>query len=226
MVIYYSPDGINWTKHPNPGGWLGGSVWYASYNPFKSKYTFTFRDNLPHIHNGRLARYIETNQETDTWGKWDNGKGNGNKKIQPNDPVPWITADKYDLNYTNRPPGIYCAIPVPYESMMVNLLCVYHSGDGVSKRCSLHAGFSRDGFHYTRNPDRNYPLIPETKTKTYTLSTGGNLLIVNDRIFVYYIYKADGKMYCGVASLRRDGFVSLETTPTLFCNFGGSPPML
>lgn len=209
VMMYYSADGIHWNPSNKRGGWLGGSVWYLSYNPFRNKYVYTMRDNLPD--KGRITRYIEVSHELDTWPKWDDGKGNGQKIYKEGYPVPFCMADNLDIHYTKRKAGIYAAVLVPYESIMVNLFSVYHSGDGFNKRCSLHAGFSRDGFHYTREHEGRKPIVSESGSKYYILATGGNICIVNEQIYIYYIYKHNNSMNTGVGSLRRDGFVSLKT---------------
>lgn len=213
LIIYYSPDGINWTEADRTGGWVGGSVWYLCYNPFRDSYVYSLRDNLPHLAKGRMVRFMEVKHELDTWPKWEDGSGNGYRNYLEDHPVPFCVADHLDVNYTRRRPGTYCAHLVPYENLMVNLFCVYHGGDGFHKRCSLYAGFSRDGFHYTRDndPKERKPLIPETFKKFYILATGGNLCLVNERIHLYYIYKHGKSMYCGLSTLRRDGFVSLQS---------------
>lgn len=209
--VHTSPDGIQWNEEPKRGGHMGGSVWYCSYNPFRQKWLFTMRDNLPHLAKGRLVRYMEVDNLLDQWPKWDDGQGNGLKKYVSGHPVQFCMADNLDVGYTRRKPGIYCAILLPYESIMVNLFSVYHGGDGFKKRCSTYAGFSRDGFHYTREHEGRLPLIPETKTKYYICPTGGNMLIIDERIYLYYFYKTGNYMNTGVSTLRRDGFVSLQS---------------
>ena len=208
--VYSSPDGINW-KSEGFGGPIGGSIWYASYNPFKNKFLFTMRDNMSFLSNARVARYVEVDNLQDTWKEWQSG-GKGYRNYEEGQPIYWTLSDGLDLNYTKRKSDVYCAHLAPYESIMVNLMSIYHSGDGFNKRCSIHAGFSRDGFHFNRDTSENRkPLIPETAKKYYMIPTAGNILIVGERIFIYYFYKSGSSMNSGVATLRRDGFASLQS---------------
>ena len=212
IKIYYSPDGIRWTPSQKDGGWVGGSVWYMGFNPFRQRFIFTMRDNLSYAARGWLARYMEVDNVEDTWPKWDDGGGNGNPKYKAGQPVQYSMSDNLDIHYTSRKPGVYCAYMAPYESIMVNLFSIFHSGDGFGKRMSLYSGYSRDGFHYTRdNETRDKPLIPETNSKFYICPAGGNICISNDnnRIMLYYFYKTGNKMNTGCATLRRDGFVNV-----------------
>lgn len=212
IKIYYSPDGINWTNSNTVGGWIGGSVWFLSWNPFRHKYIFTMRDNLIYASRGRLARYMEVDTITQPWSKWEDGAGNGSDKYVTGQPVQYCISDQDDYHYTSRSPGVYCAHMVAYESIMVNLFSIYHSGDGFNKRMSIYAGYSRDGFHYTRdNERRDRPLIPEMGSKSYMCPVGGNLCVTPDRVMIYYFYKEGSGMYSGCATIRRDGWVHLES---------------
>jgi hypothetical protein len=212
IKIYYSPDGINWSSSETDGGWVGGSVWFLSWNPFRKKYIFTMRDNLIYASRGRLARYMEVEEISKGWPKWEDGSGNGSERYTAGQPVQYCISDQNDYHYTSRSPGVYCAHMVAYESIMVNLFSIYHSGDGFNKRMSIYAGYSRDGFHYTRdNEVRNRPLIPEMGSKTYMCAVGGNICVTSDRVLIYYFYKENSGMYTGCATIRRDGWVHIES---------------
>ncbi len=241
--IYYSKNGINWYSDNFKGGNVGGSPWYTSYNPFNKKYIFTMRDNLPHIKLTRIIRYKEVENLNEKWPIWFTTRSygaEGSKKYNPLYPYYWCMADKYDKLKIkcNRIPGIYAAHMVPYESLMLNLMSVYSGGEGIKKSLDIHIGFSRDGFNYTRQEEDRKAFIKEEKNISYLVPTGGNILIKDEKIFIYFIAKKYIKdkhiMNTHVATLRRDGFCSLYsengyiitklleyTGKYLFCNFTG-----
>ncbi len=241
--IYYSKNGINWYPEDYKGGNIGGSPWYASYNPFNHKYFFTMRDNLPHVKLTRIYRYKEIDNLKQKWPIWFHTRSYGAEGYRKYDityPYYWCMADKYDKLKikSNRIAGIYAAHMVPYESLMINLMSVYCGGEGVRKSLDIHVGFSRDGFNYIRQKDGRQPFIKEEKNIAYLVPTGGNLLIKNEQIMIYFIAKKYIKdkyiMSTYVAMLRRDGFCSLYSKDGLvntkileyngkylFCNFNG-----
>ena len=106
--MFKSKDGINWDLAREKTGWGGGSPWYLCYNPFKKKYVYTFRDNLPHVGLTRINRFKEVENLTDTWPQWNKQEsygGRGFTNIKKEDPQITITADKYEkilLNILSR----------------------------------------------------------------------------------------------------------------------------
>lgn len=210
MSIYYSADGITW-KDEKKGGYVGGAPWYVSYNPFRKKYIFFMRDNLPHINMTRTVRYKECDKETDTWGKWceqTSYGAKGNTIYSKGDPIHIAVATKNDISKDkDRIPGVYAMNSVPYESLMINLMVIYHSGNSYNKSTSLYCGYSRDGFHYTRYYKR---LLEDTKVFKYIMPAGGNMILVNDEIYLYYSYMNDKQRQTNYAKIRRDGFVSMS----------------
>jgi hypothetical protein len=121
---------------------------------------------------------------------------------------------------------------IAYESLMLGMFQV-HRGPQNSiaekgkfpKMSELSIGFSRDGFHWSR-PDRR-PFIPATRKqgsweRAYVQFTGGVTVIDGDRMLFYYVgFSGEAPngpdMYAGcatgMASLRRDGFASLDAGP-------------
>ena len=216
LILMYSKDGINWNKENYNLGWGSGSPWYLSFNPFKSKYIFTFRDNLPHIKKTRTTRYIEIDQLKNKWNKWNNQEsygGAGYKTIKENDPYHYVVADKYDkTKFGTRIPGIYCTHTLAYESLMINLISVYQGDTKIPKVKSveLYLGFSRDGINYTRPKDRT-PFIAEDEETKYIIPIGGNLIVKKDLIYLYMFTKiikknAIVKVVPTLYTIRRDGF--------------------
>ena len=92
------------------------------------------------------------------------------------------------------------------------------------KLTDLELGFSRDGFHWDR-PDRRGFIRGAREAgawdRAYLHTTTGVVVVLDDRlVFPYCAYSGDagggrGDMYgggaIGLASLRRDGFASMET---------------
>jgi hypothetical protein len=85
------------------------------------------------------------------------------------------------------------------------------------------AGFSRDGFHWSR-PDRR-ALVPVSERHGdwnwgNVQSAGGCCLVVGDRLYFYVSGRAgirgspaSGVCTTGLATLRRDGFASVDAGP-------------
>jgi len=221
LNICISKDGINWDLAREKTGWGGGSPWYLCYNPFKKKYVYTFRDNLPHVGLTRINRFKEVENLTDTWPQWNKQEsygGRGFTNIKKEDPQITITADKYDKTISSRIPGIYSTNIEAYESISLFLISVYqgeHSNR--NKYVEIYLGYSRDGSQYTRPIKNRKPFICESKEKnnfkkeSYLLACGGNILIVDEKIYIYVmnynqlLKQVNTKLY----TLRRDGFASI-----------------
>lgn len=123
-----------------------------------------------------------------------------------------------------------------YESLLLGLY-QNHLGPendacergGFPKLTELQLAFSRDGFHFSR-PVRDQAFLPAARQagawdRGYVQSVGGVCLIHGDELWFYYIGFAGDEsnrntdwtlngMYSGactgLATLRRDGFASLE----------------
>jgi hypothetical protein len=107
---------------------------------------------------------------------------------------------------------------------MLGLFTIWHGGggDGRPKPNDLSVGFSRDGFHWHR-PHRE-PFVPVSEQQgewNYgnVQSAGGCCLVVGDRLYFYVSGRtgipasgssASGASSTGLATLRRDGFVSMD----------------
>lgn len=217
-------DGRTWSDPiPCPGG--SGVGDYGSFfrNPFRGVWVQSIKKNSP---RGRSRYYVESE---DFLGGTDwNGA------------VYWTNADRLDRpeppgsypGYEGEgdPPQLYSLAAVAYESIMVGMHQVHRGPDnrvcnqgGFPKLTDLELGFSRDGFHWDR-PDRRGFIRGERKRgawdRAYLHTTTGVFVILDDRlVFPYCAYSgeaSDGSrgMYTGgsigLASLRRDGFASME----------------
>lgn len=140
----------------------------------------------------------------------------------------WVGSDRLDSIRPDigTPTELYNLDAVAYESLMVGFFSVWRgvpiNNPGRDKINEICVGFSRDGFHW----DRSYrqPLVgvsedPRAWNYSNVQSVGGCFLIVGDQLYIY----ASGRQtrdikvrpgYCstGLATLRRDGFASMDAT--------------
>ncbi len=213
-----SADGRVWSQ-PLPAGRAGD---YCSffYNPFRNVWVYSVKRNGP---RGRSRYYAESPHFM--------------TKDAFNSAVYWCNADTLDEPdpVAQCAPQLYRLNAVAYESLLLGIFYI-HLGppnnicrDGkFPKITELKLGFSRDGFHWQR-PDRR-PFIPATRSegtwdRAYLHSTAGVCLIDGDRLLFPYcafsgiapdgtrgIYKGAS---IGLATLRRDGFASMDGSGTL-----------
>ena len=120
---------------------------------------------------------------------------------------------------------IYEHTTFEYESMWIGLVRVMHTERTGWKQVDVELSCSRDGRNWTRvaRGERFLPLGPETSWDADYLIPGrpGAPMLVDGKLRFYYwgtrrADKRDGSqdvswlMHIGVATLRRDGFVSLD----------------
>lgn len=213
-TIHTSPDGRIWSR----GIPTGEASDYSSffYNPFRDVWVFSVKRNTE---RGR-ARYYSESKDFIKGAPW-------------KDAVYWVNADNLDEPDPDigNNPQLYSLNGVAYESIMLGqfyiLLGPYNNvaeKGKYPKITEIKMGFSRDGFHWDR-PDRQ-PFIEATRDendwdRAYLHGTMGVCLVMGDKLwFPYCGYSGiapDGTrgMYTGacigMATLRRDGFASMET---------------
>ncbi|MDH4411429.1 MAG: exo-alpha-sialidase [Verrucomicrobiales bacterium] len=217
-------DGITWSK-PVPCSTPAADYGSIFYNPFRGKWIQSIKQDSP---RGRSRSYAESDRFLDgaDWSK----------------AVYWTNADRLDLpepeeTYPGPPaaPQLYSLAAVAYESLMIGMHQIHRGPDnricdegGFPKLTDLELGFSRDGFHWDR-PDRRGFIRGERKEgawdRAYLHTTTGVFVVLDDRlVFPYCAYSGDagggkGDIYggasIGLASLRRDGFASMEGTGKL-----------
>lgn len=220
---YCSPDGIHW----NPAGFGGPSGDRSTffYNPFRDVWVYNLReDEESQRYVGRHRRYFES-REFFTLTPWTN-----------RDAVGWICADDLDRPRADMrfPPELYNLDCVAYESVLLGLFTMFF-GDprGRHKPNHVSVGFSRDGFHWAR-PSRA-PFIGVSEQQgdwnwTNVQSAGGCCLVMGDRLYFYVSGRAGlpgtgsaGVCSTGLATLRRDGFVSLDAPADSSSQTAGLP---
>jgi hypothetical protein len=226
LWVYFSPNGIKWTRWPHNGVTLGDRT-TAFYNPFRGVWVNSMRRNaavgatsLREAYEGRGRYYSETRDLV----KWNHA--------MPRDTF-YTAPDDHDPIYAGpggEPPQLYNLDAVAYESLMVGMFSFFHSGKGYKDEgkkpgpilVELNVGFSRDGFDWVR-PTRgvaDQAFIPASnKEGTWnaynTQSVGGCFLVMGDELWFYFTGRTlkkpkSGDESTGLATLRRDGFYSMD----------------
>lgn len=243
-IVGTSPDGIHWENlrfTPQIGD--RSTVFY---NPFRKKWVYSIRAYWKS--RSRLYRECDDLLEGAVW--------------KPEEAVHWLAADSMDHRnpYTQCPISLYNTDIIAYESILLGMFEAWYGPDnreclktGHPKHTGLIPMYSRDGYHFSR-PNRE-PLICGDECawdKGYIQSVTGGLIVHKDELWLYYIgFSGDSNtitdseltngMYAngatGIAILRRDGFVSMDSDAGgflltkaltvrsgefLFVNFAGS----
>ncbi|MGH7867358.1 MAG: hypothetical protein ACREP9_06905, partial [Candidatus Dormibacteraceae bacterium] len=225
LGVYFSSDGITWIHQPiaiNSNSDRTTVFW----NPFRNVWVDSVRGvaTLPAIpgstdHYSRVRYYAES-PDLVTWTP---------------DPLTisafWAGPDQDDPPYVpgGERPQLYNLDAVAYESLMVGLFSWFHPGPAYDPSfgpgpdlVELGVGFSRDGFYWvrpTRGSNEN-AFIPATNldgtwNASNTQSVGGGFLVVGDQLWFYFSGRtlqkpASGVGSAGLATLRRDGFYSMD----------------
>ena len=219
MNLYYSADGIHWSDLVTVTAYCGDRT-TIFYNPFRKVWVYSLREAIAPL-NIRHREYWE-HPDLFTGAKWDTEQ-----------PAYWVAADKLDPPNPeqSKPPladpdltrgaQLYTLDATPYESVMLGLFSIMRSGN--RKANDLVVGYSRDGFHWDR-PDRQAlaPISPNPGDWNYDYlqSAGGCCLVVGDKLYFYVgarsdlPYKPGAYRSVGLATLRRDGFVSRDAGDT------------
>ncbi len=224
------PDGFTHSlqtsdgKHWSPAVPTANAADYGSffYNPFRKKWVQSIKQNGP---RGRCRYYLETDEflegtDYDSAVYWTNA----DRLDQPE------PADTYPGDPS--PPQLYSLAGVAYESLMIGMHQIHRGPDNevcakgkFPKLTDLEVGFSRDGFHWDR-PDREGFIRAERSEgawdRGYVHTTTGVFVVHEDQlVFPYCAYSGVSSteqrgMYhgasIGIATLRRDGFASMEAT--------------
>jgi len=226
MNIYFSADGLHWSEpQSNTINSLSDRT-TVFYNPFRRVWVDSARmkANLPATPAAPArtsrARYYAESPDLAHW--------------TPSDPASlyWTGPDDHDPPYTpgGALPELYNLDAVAYESVMVGLFSWYYPGPSQDNNYAdgpniveLGVGFSRDGFSWVRptrgaGPNAFIPAANDTESWNAfnTQSVGGGFLVVGDELWFYFSGRtlkkpASGAGSTGLATLRRDGFYSLDS---------------
>ena len=233
LALRTSPDGRQWSDEVTVSGpsWDRTTVFW---NPFRRVWVASVRghDHAPPAPVHRLRNYHEgkTAEAALAWTNHTDQAARGN--YTPGDLQPWVAADRLDprhpdARFATNAPQLYNLDVFPYESLLVGLFTIWQGPDnetcaklGLHKRNEVLAGFTRDGFHWDRaNRERFLPVSDDPKAWNAgnVQSVGGGCVVVGDRL---YFYCSGRTMHpsdigsTGLATLRRDGFASLDADAT------------
>ena len=230
FVIFESADGVHWREAGRSIKTGDRTTFFR--NPFRNVWVFSLRDHdwvpgegdQPPDYIGRFRRYWES-PGFETGIDWKAGNATArNPRLAA--PV-WAMADRLDPRRIelNVQPQLYNLDAVAYESVMLGLFTIWSGQfEDAEKPNYLTAGYSRDGFHWSR-PDRRPFIGPTGKHGDWNFanvqSAGGVCLVVGDRLYFYVSgragipgRRASGDTSTGLATLRRDGFVSMAADGT------------
>ncbi|MBN1421365.1 MAG: alpha-galactosidase [Planctomycetes bacterium] len=211
LSISFSRDGIHWGE---PVAWSGpcGDRTTVFHDPFRDAWVYSIRDYVPG--DGRVRRRAMS-PDVLAGARWEAGE-----------PIPWVGADRLDppREDLKGKPELYNLDAVAYESLLLGLFTIWPGQPRDRAKPNYVAlGFSRDGFHWQR-PDRR-PFIGVSEKRGdwnwgNVQSAGGGCLVVGDRLYFYVSGRAgvpgspaSGTCATGLATLRRDGFASLDADP-------------
>lgn len=222
VVLKYSADGIHWSKGVAQSGDQGDRT-TAFYNPFTKKWVLSMRGGTAVSSRSRF--YIEHEDPEMLVSLAHRIRKDADDKHI----VFWFTPDDKELRHEKYPevePGIYNFDAIPYESIMLGLYSAWAgpenrvcAADGIQKRNVVSLGYSRDGFHYSRPTHQPFMNVNETDGAWNwgnMQSINGTPLIIGDSLYFYASGRRlnnimwDSYTSTGLATLRRDGFVSVQ----------------
>ncbi len=221
-VLKYSADGIHWSKPVAQSGAVSDRC-TAFYNPFTNKWVMSMRHHCNV--SWRSRAYLEHADPEEAVSLAHRlREGVSDKHI-----VFWFTPDDKEKRHERYPdvdPGIYNFDAIAYESIMLGFYSQWQGPENhiarglmIPKRNEIMLGYSRDGFHFAR-PSHS-PFMPVNETDgawNYgnMQSVNGVPLIVGDSLYIYSSGRSkngvwwDAGVSTGLATLRRDGFVSMR----------------
>lgn len=213
LTLLVSPDGVHWTILGRTAETGDRSTFF--YNPFRDRWIFSLRANqFDSSISGRYRRYWEspTFGVDPTW--------------SPASSVAWVKADSSDFSRPEMTtlPELYTLDCVAYESVMLGLFSIWRGETSVREKTNeLTVGFSRDGFHWHRENRATFIGVSEQEGSWNwgnVQSAGGCCLVVGDRLHFYVSGRQGrpgtdqpGVCSTGLATLRRDGFASMDWLP-------------
>lgn len=223
-VLKYSADGIHWSKPVAQSGAVSDRC-TALYNPFTNKWVMSMRHHCNV--SWRSRAYLEHADPEEAVSLAHRlREGVPDKHI-----VFWFTPDDKEKRHERYPdvdPGIYNFDAIAYESIMLGFYSQWQGPENhiarglmIPKRNEIMLGYSRDGFHFSR-PSHS-PFMPVNETDgawNYgnMQSVNGVPLIVGDSLYIYSSGRSkngvwwDAGVSTGLATLRRDGFVSMRAS--------------
>ena len=213
ISLYFSADGIHWTDTGVKSGNCGDRS-TVFYNPFRKVWVYSLRGG--HRELGRIRNYRESADVI----------AGANWKFE--DLTPWAAVDRFDprrADFDSPQPELYNVDAVAYESLMLGLFSIWRGvPQDRPKINEVLLAFSRDGFHWDRAWRSPFVTVSEQYGDWNwgnVQSAGGCCLVVGDKLYFYVSGRAgvrgsndpvisQGVSSTGLATLRRDGFASME----------------
>jgi hypothetical protein len=203
---FVSSDGVRWKKTGNSGHTGDRTTFF--YNPFRDVWVFSLRS----ADSGERYRFY-----------WETADFVGGTRWKDGEPVLWVGSDKLDPMRPEYgiPTELYNLDCVAYESILLGLFTIWRGERPQREKPNdVCVGYSRDGFHWAR-PDREVFLPVSEHAGDWNWanvqSAGGCCLVVGDKLYFYVSGRQGvvgtgdpGVCSTGLATLRRDGFVSLD----------------
>lgn len=222
VVLKYSADGVHWSRGVAQSGDQGDRT-TAFYNPFTKKWVLSMRAGTPV--SSRSRYYIENSDPEMLVSLAHRIRNDADDK----NIVFWFTPDDKELRHEKYPevePGIYNFDAIPYESVMLGFYSAWSGPEnricereGIQKRNVISLGYSRDGFYFYRPTHQPFMNVNESDGAWNwgnMQSINGVPLIVGDSLYFYASGRRlskimwDSHTSTGLATLRRDGFVSMR----------------
>ena len=212
-----SEDGIHWKFVCSSQAIADRSTVYK--NPFFNKWIFSIRQSII-VSSNKIIRGRVYNENTSPI--------DGTLYAKSDLKNFWFGSWPNELRHPDFPqisPGVYNQDAIPYESIMLGFFTVWQGPENgyctenkVIKRNQIMLGYSRDGYHWYRR-DMNPFFKVDTSKKSWNngnvQSIVGSPIIVGDKLFFYasgryLLDNGEEITSTGLATLRRDGFVSMR----------------
>lgn len=226
FVLKYSADGKHWGNGVAQSGDLydRSSVFY---NPFRGVWALSMRYGT--AVSSRSRSYLENVDP-----EMAVSLAHRIRKDVPDKNIRfWFTPSDKEPRHPKFPdvnPGIYNFDAIPYESIMLGMYSVWQGPEnnvcsklGIQKKNEVFLGYSRDGFHFSRQSFKPFMKVNEKEGAWNwgnMQSIGGVPIIVGDSLYFYSSGRRLNKIMwdsytsTGLATLRRDGFVSMHANKT------------
>ena len=208
LSVHFCRDGVHWGERVAWSTPVGDRT-TVFYNPFRKVWVYSIRADFPGM--GRSRRYRE-HPDALAGATW-----------KPEEAVLWVGADRDDPPRPDLriPPQLYNLDAVAYESLLLGLFTIWPGQPrDRAKPNYVCLGFSRDGFHWDRLDHRPFIGVSERYGDWNwgnVQSAGGGCLVVGDKLYFYFSARAgiqgsaaSGVCTTGLATLRRDGFASMD----------------
>lgn len=213
-----SGDGKLWREAASSKTIADRSTVYK--NAFRNNWIFSMRHNV-RVNASKLVRARDYNENNDP--------ADGTLKAEALLSAFWLGPwpnEQRNADYPGVDPAIYNVDAIPYESIMLGLFTIWQGPEndvadasGKPKRNQVMLGFSRDGYHWWRedmNPFMGINPVSTSWNARNVQSVAGTPLLIGDQLYFYVSgrYTSNGAEITstGLATLRRDGFVSMDAT--------------